>query len=46
MPVMLVLHKSCPRCVDVLLLAVMCKGGVEGEDAERKLEPLANGSDL
>lgn len=46
MPIMLVLHKSCPRCVDVSLLAVMCKGGVEGEDAERKLEPSANGCDL
>ena len=44
-PIVLMLHKSCPRCVDVSLLAVTCKG-VEGKDAKRKLEPLAKGTDL
>lgn len=43
---MLVPHKSCLRHVDVLLLAVMCKGGVEGKDAKRKLEPLVKGTDV
>lgn len=43
---MLVPHKNCPSCIDVLLLAVMCKGGVKGKDAKRKLEPSAKGTDL
>lgn len=43
---MLVLHKSCPRHVYVLLLAVTCKGVVEGKDAKRKLELLVKGSDF
>lgn len=45
-PIMLMLHKNCPRCIDVLLLAVMCKGGVKGKDVKRKLETSVKGTDL